>query len=151
MTLTIAASWPPGTLGHPSPEARQVADARVPERVLVLLPEREEQLAVPAANGGRGCCSSTAAGPPAGLRAARHQAPHCPTGTAWLGAAPSCDGVHLPRSLSCLERLDKFGQHLTDIADDAQVGDREYRGLWVLVDGDDVPGGLHPDDMLDGT
>ena len=68
-----------------------------------------------------------------------------------LAAAPSCYGVHLPRSLSCLEGLDKLGQHLTDIADDAQVGDREYRGLWILVDGDDVPGRLHPDDMLNGT
>jgi hypothetical protein len=84
-------------------------------------------------------------------RAARHQAPHCLTGTAWLAAAPSCYGVHMPRSLSCLERLDKLGQYLTDIADDAQVGNREYRGLWVLVDGNDVPSGLHPDDVLDGA
>src|SRR5437899_1099578 len=39
-----------------------------------------------------------------------------------------------------LEGLDQLGQHLVDVADDAEVGDGEDRRFLVLVDGDDVLG-----------
>ena len=44
-----------------------------------------------------------------------------------------------------------FGQDLVHVADDAEVGDPEDRGLGVLVDGDDVLGALHADHVLGGA
>src|SRR5438105_7558939 len=52
------------------------------------------------------------------------------------------------RSASRLERFDELGHHLVDVAHHAQVGHREDRRVLVLVDGDDVLGALHADEML---
>ena len=73
---------------------------------------------------------------------------------------PRPDGSPLPlaprlneerRSAARLERLDQLGQHLVDVAHDAEVGDTEDRRLLVLVDGDDVLGALHADQVLGRT
>src|SRR5215469_18896008 len=45
--------------------------------------------------------------------------------------------------------LDELGDDLEQVADDAEVGDLEDRGLGVLVDRDDRLGGLHPGPVLD--
>jgi hypothetical protein len=42
------------------------------------------------------------------------------------------------RGLAVGQRLDQLGQHLVDVAHDAEVGNGEDRRLRVLVDGNDV-------------
>ena len=44
-----------------------------------------------------------------------------------------------------------FGNDLVEVADDADVGELEDRRVRVLVDGDDRPGALHADLVLDGA
>src|SRR5262249_53764867 len=51
----------------------------------------------------------------------------------------------LPASL---QGVDEGRDHLVDVADDAEVADREDRGFGVLVDGDDVLRALHADHVL---
>ena len=46
--------------------------------------------------------------------------------------------------------LDRLGQHLPEVAHDAEVGDLEDRCLLVLVHGHDRPRRLHPRALLDG-
>src|SRR5208282_3632874 len=46
------------------------------------------------------------------------------------------------------DRLDELRDNLGYVADNTQVGDREDRGLAVLVDGDDVLGSLHAHHVL---
>src|SRR3954452_8396565 len=48
-----------------------------------------------------------------------------------------------------LHRLGQLGQDLVEVADDAEVGELEDRGVCVLVDGHDVLRGLHADLVLD--
>ena len=52
---------------------------------------------------------------------------------------------------AALQGLDQLGQDLVDVADDAEVGDREDRRLLVLVDGDDVLRALHAHHVLRGA
>src|SRR5690348_8748460 len=47
-----------------------------------------------------------------------------------------------------LEQLDELRHDLVDVADDSEIGDREDRGLAVLVDRDDVVAVLHADKVL---
>src|SRR5450756_68414 len=47
--------------------------------------------------------------------------------------------------------LDELGDDGEQVADDAEVGDLEDRGLGVLVDRDDRLGGLHACPVLDGA
>src|SRR4051812_7586393 len=54
-------------------------------------------------------------------------------------------------SAAGLERLDQLRHDLLHVADDAEVRDREDRGLTVLVHGDDVVGALHADHVLGRT
>src|SRR4029450_9545963 len=81
------------------------------------------------------------------------------TEAGWSTATPSC--VWLPaqfvqlslmeRSAAGLQRFDQLREDLVDVADDAEVGDREDRSFLVLVDSDDVLRALHPDHVLRGT
>src|SRR3954453_11619773 len=48
-----------------------------------------------------------------------------------------------------LHGLGELGHDLVEIADHAEVGELEDRGVGVLVDGHDVLGGLHADLVLD--
>src|SRR4051794_12285611 len=50
-----------------------------------------------------------------------------------------------------LHSLGQLGQDLVEIADDAEVGEFEDRRVRILVDGDYVLRGLHPDLVLDGA
>src|SRR2546423_5629454 len=54
-------------------------------------------------------------------------------------------------SAARLQGFDQLRHDLVDIADHAQVGDREDRGVLVLVDGDDVLGTLHANQVLRRT
>src|SRR5688572_14491982 len=54
-----------------------------------------------------------------------------------------------PGSYSFLQFIDKRGHKLEEIADDAEVGNLEDRGLLVLVDGDDYAAVLHAGEVLD--
>ncbi len=59
-------------------------------------------------------------------------------------------GRRLSLRSAVLEGLDELGEDLVDVADDAEVGDREDRGVGVLVDGDDRSRVLHAHQMLHG-
>src|ERR1039458_6927564 len=48
-----------------------------------------------------------------------------------------------PSSATSLDRLDELGDHLGEVTDDTEVGDREDGSLRVLVDRDDVLRVLH--------
>src|ERR1700723_2009662 len=52
------------------------------------------------------------------------------------------------RQLPIFEQLDQFWQHLVNVSDDPEIGDREDRRVLVLVDRDDVLGPLHADHVL---
>src|SRR4051812_47291220 len=52
-------------------------------------------------------------------------------------------------ALAGLHRLGQLRQDLVEVADDAEVGELEDRGVGVLVDGHDVLRGLHADLVLD--
>src|SRR4051794_8655935 len=54
------------------------------------------------------------------------------------------DAAFAMRRNLALQRLDELGHDLVHVAHDAEVGDREDRGLGVLVHGDDVLRSLHP-------
>ncbi len=67
-----------------------------------------------------------------------------------VGGVVAADVV-VKKGLAGVEGFDEFGEHLVDVADNAEIGDREDRSLLVLVDGDDVFGALHADEVLGGT
>src|SRR3954454_24767347 len=50
-----------------------------------------------------------------------------------------------------LHGLGELGDDLVEVADDAEIGELEDRGVGVLVDRHDVLGGLHADLVLDGA
>src|SRR3954453_18986128 len=52
-------------------------------------------------------------------------------------------------ALLCLHGLGELRDDLVEVADDAEVGELEDRGVRVLVDGHDVLGALHADLVLD--
>src|ERR1700722_4796633 len=81
------------------------------------------------------------------LRPCQHRPP-CPNRS---GGRPEPGTPGAAGSALGLQRLDERRQHLVHVADDAEVGDREDRGLLVLVDGDDVLGALHPHQVLGGA
>src|SRR4029077_8195851 len=67
-------------------------------------------------------------------------------------ARPQAGSVHPPSfALARADFLDQLRHDLVDIAHDPEVRQLEDRRLWVLVDGDDRPGTLHPDRMLHGA
>src|SRR5215216_2416560 len=71
----------------------------------------------------------------------------------WLGAGRAGTPVaDMARSaaLLCLHGLGELGHDLVEVADDAEVGELEDRGVRVLVDRHDVLRGLHAHLVLDG-
>src|SRR4051812_6936206 len=68
----------------------------------------------------------------------------------WLGATwPLLDDIVGSAALLGLHGLGELGHDLVEVADDAQVGELEDRGVGVLVDRHDVLRGLHADLVLD--
>jgi hypothetical protein len=53
-----------------------------------------------------------------------------------------------PEALALLQGLDQFGQYFLNVTNDSEVGDREDRGVGILVDGDDGLGVFHPHQVL---
>ena len=69
-----------------------------------------------------------------------------------IASAGSNGGGNSEALRAVAPRLDELGearQHLLHVADDAEVGELEDRGVPVLVDRDDRSGALHPDLVLD--
>ena len=54
-------------------------------------------------------------------------------------------------TLGVLDGLSEYRKDLQHITNNPVVGDLEYGGLAVLVDGDDGLGGAHPGEMLNGA
>src|SRR3954453_184070 len=70
----------------------------------------------------------------------------------WLGATwPLLDDIVGSAALLGLHGLGELGHDLVEVADDAEVGELEDRGVGVLVDRHDVLRGLHADLVLDGA
>src|SRR5436309_13475308 len=62
-----------------------------------------------------------------------------------------CPGGSLGLSFRFLDRPRKGGDDFEEVTDHADIGDAENGRVGILVDGHDVSGALHADDVLDGA